>query len=687
MSDLVLEFYSEEIPSRMQYNASLYLENFFIDELLHARLNYAKLNTFVTPRRLTLIINDLSESSKISFEEKRGPRVGSPSKAIEGFARSLNIDKSLLYTKKEKKGEFYFYKSKKKSITLTDIIGQISKNLLTNFPWKKSMRWGEGNLRWVRPLKFVYCSLFNNENDFEIIDLKLNEVKSVNFTFGHYLISSKKIYPKSVSDYLQKLFENKVILDRDERKKIIIDATKNLLKNKHSSIIFDEELLEEIVGLVEWPVVFLGQIDKEFLSLPKEILRVTMKEHQKFLSVFNKNKNLIDQFIVVANMLAKDGGKAILDGNTRVLRSRLKDAKFFFENDLRVIKTEGLSSFTKNLSKVTFHNKIGSQLDRINNIEELSKKISHLLGVDSSKCVIASRICKTDLVTQVVSEFPELQGIIGKIYADQEGIDKIIAHSIEEHYWPMKLNDKVPTEPISIVLALADKINTLISFWKINEKPTSSKDPYALRRSAIGLIRILIENKIDLDINKLIHNYLEINVSNDLIKFIEDRFRVYLLEKEFSNVLLDACLALFEFNNPFLFYLKIESLKNFQKTKEFTKLINSYKRPINILNSEEKKSNDIYSGEPLVELFEKKDERELYEKLITVEKKVINLIKRNDYKKVLIFLASFDQEIENFFENVVINATEKNIKTNRLNLCNKVRKIMHSVACFEHFNV
>ena len=687
MSDLVLEFYSEEIPSRMQYNASLYLENFFIDELLHARLNYAKLNTFVTPRRLTLIINDLSESSKISFEEKRGPRVGSPSIAIEGFARSLNIDKSLLYTKKEKKGEFYFYKSKKKSIILTDIIGQISKNLLTNFPWKRSMRWGEGNLRWVRPLKFIYCSLFNNENDFEIIDLKLNEVKSVNFTFGHYLISSKKIYPKSVSDYLQKLFENKVILDRDERKKIIIDATKNLLKNKQSSIIFDEELLEEIVGLVEWPVVFLGQIDKEFLSLPKEILRVTMKEHQKFLSVFNKNKNLIDQFIVVANMLAKDGGKAILDGNTRVLRSRLKDAKFFFENDLRVIKTEGISSLTKNLSKVTFHNKIGSQLDRINNIEELSKKISHLLGVDSSKCVIASRICKTDLVTQVVSEFPELQGIIGKIYADQEGIDKIIANSIEEHYWPMKLNDKVPTKPISIVLALADKINTLISFWKINEKPTSSKDPYALRRSAIGLIRILIENKIDLDINILIHNYLEINVSNDLIKFIEDRFRVYLLEKEYSHDLLDACLELFEFNNPFLFYLKIESLRNFQKTKEFTKLINSYKRPINILNSEEKKSNDIYSGEPLIELFEKKDERELYEKLITVEKKVINLIKRNDYKKALIFLATFDQEIENFFENVVINVTEKNIKTNRLNLCNKVRKIMHSVACFGHFNV
>ena len=687
MSDLVLEFYSEEIPSRMQYNASLHLKNFFIDELLYAGLNYAKLDTFVTPRRLTLIINDLSESSNNSYEEKRGPRVGSPKKAIEGFARSLNISKSSLYTKKEKKGEFYFYKSQKKSISLPNIIGQISKNLIINFPWKRSMRWGEGNLRWVRPLKFVYCSLFNHDNSFEIIDLKLNEVKSVNFTFGHYLMSSKKIYPKSVSDYLKKLFENKVILDRDERKKIIIDASKNLLKNKNSSLLFDEDLIEEIVGLVEWPVVFLGQIDKEFLYLPKEILRVTMKEHQKFLSVVNKNTNLIDQFIVVANMLAKDGGKAILDGNIRVLRSRLKDAKFFFENDLRFIKTKGISSLTKNLNKVTFHNKIGSQLDRIKNIEELSKKISYQIGVDSSKCLIASRICKTDLVTQVVSEFPELQGIIGKIYADQEGIDKIIANSIEEHYWPMKLNDKVPTNPISIVLASADKINTLISFWKINEKPTSSKDPYALRRSAIGLIRILIENKIDLDLGKLIHDYLEINVYNDLIKFIEDRFRVYLLEKEFSHDLLDACLELFEFNNPFLFYLKIESLKNFQKTKEFIKLINSYKRPINILNSEEKKSNDIYSTEPLIELFEKKDEQELYEKLIIVEKKVINLIKRKDYKKALIFLSTFDQEIENFFENVVINVADKNIKINRLNLCNKVRKIMHSVACFRHFNV
>ena len=687
MSDLVLEFYSEEIPSRMQYNASLHLKNFFIDELLYAGLNYGKLDTFVTPRRLTLIINDLLESSNNSYEEKRGPRVGSPNKAIEGFARSLDINKSSLYTKKEKKGEFYFYKSQKKSISLPNIIGQISKNLIINFPWKRSMRWGEGNLRWVRPLKFVYCSLFNHDNSFEIIDLKLNEVKSVNFTFGHYLMSSKKIYPKSVSDYLKKLFENKVILDRDERKKIIIDASKNLLKNKNSSLLFDEDLIEEIVGLVEWPVVFLGQIDKEFLYLPKEILRVTMKEHQKFLSVVNKNTNLIDQFIVVANMLAKDGGKAILDGNIRVLRSRLKDAKFFFENDLRFIKTKGISSLTKNLNKVTFHNKIGSQLDRIKNIEELSKKISYQIGVDSSKCLIASRICKTDLVTQVVSEFPELQGIIGKIYADQEGIDKIIANSIEEHYWPMKLNDKVPTNPISIVLASADKINTLISFWKINEKPTSSKDPYALRRSAIGLIRILIENKIDLDFGKLMHDYLEINVYNDLIKFIEDRFRVYLLEKEFSHDLLDACLELFEFNNPFLFYLKIESLKNFQKTKEFIKLINSYKRPINILNSEEKKSNDIYSTEPLIELFEKKDEQELYEKLIIVEKKVINLIKRKDYKKALIFLSTFDQEIENFFENVVINVADKNIKINRLNLCNKVRKIMHSIACFRHFNV
>jgi len=685
MSDLILEIYSEEIPSRLQYDASLHLKNFFIDELLYAGLNYDKLNTFVTPRRLTLIVNDLSESSKNSFEEKRGPRVGSPNKAIDGFARSLNINKASLYTKKEKKGEFYFYKSQKKSISLTNIIGQISRNLIINFPWKRSMRWGEGNLRWVRPLKFVYCSLFK-DNSFEVIDLKLNEVKSVNFTFGHYLMSSNKIYPKSVSDYLQKLFENKVILDRDERKKLIIDASKNLLKNTQSSLLFDEELIEDIVGLIEWPVVFLGQIDKEFLTLPKEILRVTMKEHQKFLSVFNKDTNLIDQFIVVANMIAKDGGKAILDGNTRVLRSRLKDAKFFFENDLRFIKTEGISSLTKNLNKVTFHNKIGSQLDRIKKIEQLSKKISYLIGVDSSKCVIASRICKTDLVTQVVSEFPELQGIIGKIYADQEGIDEIIANSIEEHYWPMKLNDKVPTKPISIVLALADKINTLISFWKINEKPTSSKDPYALRRSAIGLIRILIENKIDLNLGKLIHNYLEINVSNDLIKFIEDRFRVYLLEKDFSHDLLDACLGLFEFNNPYLFYLKIECLKNFQKTNEFTKLINSYKRPINILNSEEKKSNDIYSSEPLTELFEKKDERELYEKLIEVEKKVLNLIKRNNYKEALILLSTFDQEIENFFANVVINVTDNNIKTNRLNLCNKVRKIMHSVACFGHFN-
>ena len=687
MSDLVLEFYSEEIPSRMQYKASLDLKVLFKDGLSIAGLDYSKIDTFVTPRRLTLIVTGISSSSNSHYEEKRGPRVGSPEKAIEGFVRSHNIKRSSLFIKKEKKGEFYFHKLYQKGHSAKDIIARISIDLITKFPWKKSMRWGEGNLRWVRPLKFIYCAIFENDKNFEIIDFKLKGINSVNFTLGHYLISSEKIFPRNVNDYLNKLFKNKVILDRSERKKIIINSFENLLKNQDSSVINDEDLLDEIVGLVEWPVVFLGYVDEEFLSLPREILRVTMKEHQKFLSVLNNKSKLINKFIVVANMLAEDGGKAILDGNSKVLRSRLKDAKFFFENDIRVIRNDGLSSLTKNLNRVTFHNKIGSQFDRINKIEMLSHKISNLVGADSSKCKIAARLCKTDLVTQVVSEFPELQGVIGKIYADYEGIDKIITDSIAEHYLPLKLNDKIPTQTVSLVIALADKINTLISFWNIKEKPSGSKDPYALRRCAIGLIRILIENKLDINISELIFNDLNINDAIDLLKFLEDRFRVYLLEKDCDHDVLDACLQFSDFHNPYLFYLKINSLKKFKKTNDFNNLINSYKRPVNILISEEKKNKDIFSDEPLTELFEKKDEQALYKKLIRVEKEVKNLIQNQDFKQALISLASFDNEIENFFENVVINVDNTNIKTNRLNLCNKVRKIMHSVAYFGHLNV
>ena len=687
MSDLVLEFYSEEIPSRMQYKASIDLKNIFKDELLLIGLDYTKISTFVTPRRLSLIINGLSHAKGSSFEEKRGPRVGSPIKAIEGFARSLNVSSSSLIIKKEKKGEFYFHHSQKKGLSAKEIITKITKDLVINFPWKKSMRWGDGNLKWVRPLKFIYCSIFNKDNSYEIIDLELNEVKSVNYTFGHYLFSSKKIYPKSVDDYIKSLFENKVILDRSERKKIIIQSYKELLKNQKSSVIYDEDLLEEIIGLVEWPIVFLGKIDKEFLSLPKEILRITMKEHQKFLSVLNDNTKIIDKFIVVANMLTKDKGKSILDGNSRVLRSRLKDAKFFFENDIRIINKNGLSSLTKKLNKVTFHNRIGSQLDRINKIEIFSTKISKIFNVDELSCKIASRLCKTDLVTQVVSEFPELQGIIGKIYADYEGIDKNISNSIAEHYLPLKLNDRVPTHPLSIVIALSDKINTLTSFWKIKEKPTGSKDPFALRRCAIGLIRILIENKLEIDIGKIILNDLDLDDAKDLIKFIEHRFRIYLIEKNFSHDLLEACLEYSDFHNPYLLYLKIVSVKDFCKTDDFVKVLNSYKRPINLLNTEEKKNNQVYSDEPIIDLFEKSDEKNLYVTLEKVQKSVKNSLDNNDYKSALHSLSSFDKEIKNFFENVIINVDNKNIKTNRLNLCNKARKVMHSVACFGHLVV
>ncbi len=687
MSDLVLEFYSEEIPARMQVKAVQELNQRFSSQLKEEGLSFKYLDSFSTPRRLSLIVSGLAEHSVSFFEERRGPRVGSPSVALEGFARSVNADVSSLYTKKEKKGEFYFYRLEHSGYPAQELIKKISLKIAHNFPWQKSMRWGEGSFRWVRPLRSILCTLFRESQKPEVIEFELNGVFSCNYTFGHRSMFPEKFYPKSAEDYVSGLREKKVILDQKDREKIIWESAEKLLKGCNANIVSDDALLSEVAGLVEWPVVLMGEIDKEFLTLPREILQVSMREHQKFFSITNNNSGLIYKFIVVGNIDAKDNGKSVLNGNSRVLRSRLRDAKFFFQNDLSEIKNATFAGLNHRLEAVTFHNKIGNQSYRVLEMRKISAMVAKLLQVDSQTCDQATNLCKTDLTTQVVSEFPELQGVMGRIYCEVEGQDESICNAVSDHYKPLTHNDEVPQEMVSAVVAIADRIFTLTSFWAIEEKPSGSKDPFALRRCAIGLIRILVEKRLDINLSDLLKKNLSSEISEDLCQFLAERFKVYLIEKGYAHDTIQACLTLVSFSNPYNLFIRVEQLEQFRKTDSFLSLIDAYRRPNNILVSEENKSSRKYELEPSVKLFSTNHESKLMGQLVSIEQLVKASLSNNDYLAAFQALADLNDVVEEFFENVVINSEIPLEKENRLHLCNKVRTIMHSVAKFSELTV
>ena len=412
-----------------------------------------------------------------------------------------------------------------------------------------------------------------------------------------------------------------------------------------------------------------------------------MKEHQKFFSVINIATGLIDRFIVVANIVSKDGGKSVLEGNSRVLRSRLKDAKFFFEKDLDEMKDKSFVELNKKLEAVTFHNKVGSQMDRVSKIRSFSVKIAKLLKVDVQKCDQVANLCKTDLTTKVVSEFPELQGIMGSIYCKLEGMEETIYNAISNHYNPLTQNGVVPNEMVSIVVAIADRVSTLVSFWAIGEKPTGSKDPFALRRGAIGLIRILVENRLNLKLSDLVGNSLNSETAQDLYNFIAERFKVYLVEKGFSHDLLQACLKLDSFENPYVVFTIVDQLNKFKKDESFSRLMYAYRRPNNILVSEENKAKRKFELEPVEKFFSTVEEKKLMQKLLSSEQLVITSMLKNDYISAFRILADLDEVVEEFFENVTINSEVPEEKENRLYLCNKVRKIMHLLAEFSELEV
>ncbi|MFT7106431.1 MAG: glycyl-tRNA synthetase beta chain [Yoonia sp.] len=503
MPDLLIELFSEEIPARMQTRAADDLRKLVTDGLVEAGLTYAGTAAFSTPRRLTLSVDGLTSESKPVREERRGPKVGAPEKALEGFLRGAGVAFEDLEIRDDKKGQVYFAVIEKPGRMSAEIIAEVLENAIRNFPWPKSMRWGNGTLKWVRPLHSILC-IFGDEAGTEIVPLDVDGITSGNTTRGHRFLAPDSFSITNFNDYEAKLKRANVVLRADERAEAIWNDATNQAFALGLEVVEDHGLLAEVAGLVEWPVVLLGRIDDDFLGLPPEVLQTSMKEHQKFFSVRNPKTGRIERFVTVANMETADQGATILAGNQKVLAARLADAKFFWENDLRTVERQGMKAWTDQLSNVTFQAKLGSQSERIERIAALAREIAPHVGAKPDLAEEAARIAKADLASEMVYEFPELQGLMGRYYAQAAGHGDGVPQACQEHYSPLGPSDDVPTAPVSVAVALADKIDTLTGFWAIDEKPTGSKDPFALRRAALGVIRLFRENGVRVNLVDLL---------------------------------------------------------------------------------------------------------------------------------------------------------------------------------------
>ncbi|MFY0619629.1 glycine--tRNA ligase subunit beta [Shimia sp.] len=533
MPDLLIELFSEEIPARMQARAAEDLKKKVTDGLVDAGLTYAHARSFSTPRRLTLALEGLLSESPTVQEERKGPKVGAPEKAIEGFLRGAGVKREDLEERETPKGAIYFALITKPGRPATEIVGQVLEDTIRNFPWPKSMRWGAGSLRWVRPLHSILCIL-TAEDGHSVVELDVDGIKSGDVTEGHRFMGSGRFSVNGFEDYEINLKRNHVILNAEDRAEAIWNDATNMAFAQGLEIVEDKGLLSEVAGLVEWPVVLMGNIAEDFLGLPPEVLQTSMKEHQKFFSVRNPKTGRIEKFVTVANRETKDNGATILAGNQKVLFARLSDAKFFWENDTRVAKG-GADAWLESLNNVTFHNKLGSQGDRIGRVAALARELAPVTGADAEAAETAARWAKADLSSEMVYEFPELQGLMGRYYGEIAGHGAEVAAAAEEHYSPLGPSDDVPTAAVSVAVALADKLDTLTGFWAIDEKPTGSKDPFALRRAALGVIRLVLENGIRIR--------LQVFFDHQLLRFKLDQMRetageqdLFTLEETLSEI-------------------------------------------------------------------------------------------------------------------------------------------------------
>lgn len=655
MTELLLELFSEEIPARMQEDTALQLKEIITQKLVHELLTVINIRTYSTPRRITLIIEGLPKQQPDKMEEKRGPRLNAPRQALDGFLKSINLKEEHL----EKRSEFYYAVIHHYGRRTKDLLPDILENCIRELSWPKSMRWGKHDITWIRPLKNILAIY-----DGDVLPIKFGHLTANNLTEGHRFHAPDSFKVKSVDDYIKKLRKSYVILDHEERKKIIREGAKKLAEEKGFKLKNDERLIKEVSGLVEWPVLLIGKIDEEFMDIPHEILITSMRENQKYFSLLRHDGTMAPYFILAANIEAKDNGKAIIKGNERVLRARLSDARFFWDQDRKV----KLESRNKILENVTYHAKLGSIADKVKRITEIAKLIT-----DSKEVERAAKLCKADLASGVVGEFPELQGIMGYYYAIHDGESKEIAEAIRDHYKPLGPDDEVPTSPVTVAVALADKIDTLAGMFKAGEKPTGSKDPYALRRAALGVIRIILENNLRISLESLFKN-------QEVFDFILERLKTMLKEQGLRYDYINAITS--SGSDIYKLVLLGRALENFLNTQDGTNLLIAYRRAVNILNKEEEKDGKHYKQNPEESLFRSQEEKDLYSAIKGVEPEFSDYMKKEKYEEIMHLLSRIRSPLDQFFDKVMVNVDDKNLRENRLRLLSYLRSLMDNVADF-----
>jgi len=740
MPDLLLELFSEEIPARMQRKAAADLQKLVTDALVERGLFYEGAKAFATPRRLALTVHGLPTRSPDQKEETKGPPVTANEQAIAGFLRKTGL-KSIAEAKVQsdkKKGDFYIAVVEKPGRDAVEVIAEILPPIIRAFPWPKSMRWGAasakpGSLTWVRPLHSIVCLFGPETSDTEVVRFEIDGIRAGNITYGHRFLAPGPITVRRFDDYMPKLEAARVVLDADRRKQMILADARDRALAVGLELVEDEALLEEVAGLVEWPVVLMGSFEEAFLEIPPEVIRTTIRVNQKCFVLRDHAGKLANRFVLVANTEASDGGTAIVAGNGRVIRARLSDARHFWETDLKPLpdyREKAAKPLDQRLEKlkalnIVFHEKLGTQGERVERIARLAKEIAPLVGADPIVAERAANLAKADLVTEMVGEFPELQGLMGKYYALAQDEDQSIATAIEDHYKPVGPNDRVPIEPVAIAVALADKLDTLVGFWAIDEKPTGSKDPYALRRAALGVIRIVLENAVRLRIVRLTSSLFEqydnsimrrdiedrarkakeLRITGggmatasaremtrfgvdfvdqravDLLAFFADRLKVQLREQGARHDLVDAVFALGNQDDLLLIVRRVEALGKFLDTEDGKSLLAGYKRAANILRDEEKKSGERYEGYFHYETDEPA-ERDFMQAVSEMLTNVRIAINQEHFEEAMGHMAKLRAPVDAFFEKVRVNVDDPIVRANRLRLLNRFREATLAVADF-----
>ncbi|GMO32217.1 glycine--tRNA ligase subunit beta [Bradyrhizobium sp. TM233] len=699
MPDLLLELFSEEIPARMQAKAADDLRRMVTDKLVAEGLVYEGAKAFATPRRLALTVHGIPARQPDLKTERRGPKVGGPDAAVQGFLRATGL-KSLDEAKiqRDPKGDFYIALIEKPGRDAIDVLAEILPVIIRTFPWPKSMRWGArsgkpGSLSWVRPLHAITATFGLETEEPDVVKFEVDGIETGQTTYGHRFMAPDAISVRRFEDYEAKLLDAKVVLDPERRKDAILTDAKQLAFAQGFELVEDQNLLDEVAGLVEWPVVLMGSFEPEFLATPAEVIRATIRNNQKCFVVSDpKTGKLANKFILVANIEATDGGATIVAGNERVIRARLSDAKFFYETDLKTKLEDRLPKF----DQIVFHEKLGTQAARIARIERLAAEIAPLIGADAAKATRAAHLAKADLLTEVVGEFPEVQGLMGKYYALAQGEDASVAAACEEHYKPQGPADRVPTDPVSVAVALADKIDTLVGFWAIDEKPTGSKDPYALRRAALGVIRLIAENALRLSLMKVaasaIAGLLEAGTKqalvdtnklpSDLLAFFADRLKVQLREQGARHDLVDAVFALGGQDDLLMIDRRVEALGKFLESDDGKNLLAGIKRASNILGIEEKKDKRSFDGAPDAALYGLDEEKALAKAIGEVQAEASAAVAKEDFAAAMSAMAKLRPPVDAFFEKVRVNDDDAKVRENRLKLLNEIRSATRAVADF-----